>query len=964
MKKYRFVVVVLVSIALIVPILFEKDDADASVTSLASCPASTDLKTALNQSIDSRLSGKQATNDTLEVFSGFTVTSGGSSFIRNTNNWVYDLDLTGASPWNSQNNNGFTPGTLISPRNILSANHFGPSIGTELTFVTKNNEIVKRTIIAERVITDTDIRVSLLNSDVPPSISYFPVFNAASLKDSLTGDFPFVFLDQDEHAYVRNSSFYVYDLQQNSGLFAYNRPDQSTPDRVNFAKDLIVNDSGSPMFAIIGNQPVLVSEAYTTAYGPSYSNYISQINDAMDSMSPGGYHLSEVDLGTCFNKKPQVSSPVTLTIPDSLSAGDSVGFIGAIDNPQQSLTYSISGGDSNGAFNLNPSTGELTLAGGVNLNFQTKASYGLDVTITDNATVPLSTSAHINIIVQNATNRSSLSVDSPKSDSVVTQNLWAPKVNWGNATTCEYSYDKVSYSSATCSRNGGDIPAPSNLGSNTLYLRAKNTNGTTESSIPFTYSPTWSTLYNSGAKNWVGIAASKDGTKVFATEYVPEGGGSLYYSSNGGIDWTPKLTLNQDETFTSMASVSSDASIVAIAHGGYIYISKDGGSTWSKKTILGEGRWPSVAFSGNGSKMITFKLTGIPLGSLPVDYLNISNDGGETWNEITNLGPARWRGAAISDDGQKIAVIASGKNIFVSKDGGLTWQEKTSSGEFDWRNVVSSADGNKIVAIQKNGYIYISNDGGETWTSTTQSIGSKLWRGITMSADGKRLVAAAGFNYVYVSSDGGVTWTAQNDMGYSRTWSGHLLLPNVLSSSADGNRVFIFNAGDYIYLGTFNYTSTNAIVQPVIPTVQENITNTATTTPVIVNKPNVINTNPNNKGTSESLKALSLVTRDMGIGKTGEDVKSLQKYLNANGYTVSASGVGSLGNESTTFGGKTKLALTAFQKTNGIVPSTGYFGPLTRKLLQNLYQKSLTTSSPGCLPGQKFNILTGVACAN
>jgi hypothetical protein len=36
------------------------------------------------------------------------------------------------------------------------------------------------------------------------------------------------------------------------------------------------------------------------------------------------------------------------------------------------------------------------------------------------------------------------------------------------------------------------------------------------------------------------------------------------------------------------------------------------------------------------------------------------------------------------------------------------------------------------------------------------------------------------------------------------------------------------------------------------------------------------------------------------------------------------------GNETTSFGAKTWVALVAFQKANGIVPASGYFGPITR----------------------------------
>ncbi|TSC87083.1 MAG: DNA topoisomerase IV subunit A [Parcubacteria group bacterium Gr01-1014_8] len=74
-------------------------------------------------------------------------------------------------------------------------------------------------------------------------------------------------------------------------------------------------------------------------------------------------------------------------------------------------------------------------------------------------------------------------------------------------------------------------------------------------------------------------------------------------------------------------------------------------------------------------------------------------------------------------------------------------------------------------------------------------------------------------------------------------------------------------------------------------------------------------------------------TRDLKLGSTGADVKALQVWLNANGYMVSASGPGSVGNETMMFGSATRAALIKFQKAKGITPAAGYFGPKTRAAL-------------------------------
>ncbi len=111
----------------------------------------------------------------------------------------------------------------------------------------------------------------------------------------------------------------------------------------------------------------------------------------------------------------------------------------------------------------------------------------------------------------------------------------------------------------------------------------------------------------------------------------------------------------------------------------------------------------------------------------------------------------------------------------------------------------------------------------------------------------------------------------------------------------------------------FRYTYTPTVPEPIItPTVQEPTT------------PNTTH---------------YTFTRNLKLKDTGEDVKKLQKYLNTYGYPVASTGpglpaqAGSLGNESTYFGVKTKTALIKFQIANNIKPALGYFGPITRAIL-------------------------------
>ena len=99
--------------------------------------------------------------------------------------------------------------------------------------------------------------------------------------------------------------------------------------------------------------------------------------------------------------------------------------------------------------------------------------------------------------------------------------------------------------------------------------------------------------------------------------------------------------------------------------------------------------------------------------------------------------------------------------------------------------------------------------------------------------------------------------------------------------------------------------------------------------------PQVISAQPLS-ATSPSAHPVFHFLRDLKTGSSGEDVKELQMFLNAQGFIVAKAGPGSLGYETTMFGAATRLALIRFQKVHKIIPAVGYFGPLTRVLVASL----------------------------
>ncbi len=79
---------------------------------------------------------------------------------------------------------------------------------------------------------------------------------------------------------------------------------------------------------------------------------------------------------------------------------------------------------------------------------------------------------------------------------------------------------------------------------------------------------------------------------------------------------------------------------------------------------------------------------------------------------------------------------------------------------------------------------------------------------------------------------------------------------------------------------------------------------------------------------------LGIITRTLRLGSTGEDARSLQKFLNCSGFTVSTVGPGSVGNETNKIGASSVKAIKALQKYYKL-KIDGVFGIKTRTVIGN-----------------------------
>jgi len=254
-----------------------------------------------------------------------------------------------------------------------------------------------------------------------------------------------------------------------------------------------------------------------------------------------------------------------------------------------------------------------------------------------------------------------------------------------------------------------------------------------------------------GGYNWQCIASSGDGSKIVAGGSA--GAGSLYSSTNYGVNWMLLLNLGSGYGWSAIAN-SSDGSKL-LAGGNHEYFSQDYGMTWSYNTVnLGNtSGGPYAAMSSDGSVLFDGTLKSINYGGTWSGYPT------GTYGSPAN-GPPQGASVACSSDGSKVlagetTVEAFGAYPYISTDYGVTWSITGASlgtslpDTGGWKCVAMNGDGSKLAVAKSNGYIYLSTDSGNTWTQQTAA-GVGDWCSIAFSGDGNRLIAGQNNGHYFV----------------------------------------------------------------------------------------------------------------------------------------------------------------------------------------------------------------------
>lgn len=259
----------------------------------------------LSQQVDNRIDNTMTMSTNGGVYSSQDHST--PSYTRNTNFWASDVDFTSISPWNSNGGVG-KAGVLITPRHVLNAAHYPFGVGTTVRFVTSDNVVVERTVVARQFasnhsagsIKNPDFVVYTLDSDVPAGISFSKVLpsnyaNHISIDNLSDTRLPAVGLDAQEKGTIR-------DTYANAEI-RFQEPTDA--DRLLLYEGIVAGDSGNPVFFILNGELVLLT-VWTTGGGGSgslISNYISEVNQMIadadtEAGVSTGYTLTEADLSS------------------------------------------------------------------------------------------------------------------------------------------------------------------------------------------------------------------------------------------------------------------------------------------------------------------------------------------------------------------------------------------------------------------------------------------------------------------------------------------------------------------------------------------------------------------------------------------------------------------------------------------------------------------------------------------
>jgi photosystem II stability/assembly factor-like uncharacterized protein len=240
--------------------------------------------------------------------------------------------------------------------------------------------------------------------------------------------------------------------------------------------------------------------------------------------------------------------------------------------------------------------------------------------------------------------------------------------------------------------------------------------------------------------------------------------GDVYRSTNGGLSWQLRR-IGTAYCYQVAVHPRSSGTVFAATTSG-IYRTSNGGASWRR---VSQGLPRSY-----GATLIAFdpflenrlfawiQQAGI---DATVGALVRSNDGGTTWQRLSNGPQQKQRIQSLAVDPRQPRTLYAGTNraVYKSVDGGSTWKPTAlSSVGFVWSLKMHPGLGDVYAGTDRG--LFRSHDGGATWVRYSQGLEGATVAALAFSPSSAQTVYAAVVDFcerggVFKSVDAGSSWS-------------------------------------------------------------------------------------------------------------------------------------------------------------------------------------------------------------
>jgi len=424
-------------------------------------------------------------------------------------------------------------------------------------------------------------------------------------------------------------------------------------------------------------------------------------------------------------------------------------------------------------------------------------------------------------------------------------------------------------------------------------------------------------------------------------------GEGFFMTSHDGIDWT----VQEGKSFSSIAYGNG----IFVAIGSPAAVSSDG-EKWNMYTIEGDIGFISITY-GNG----IFVAIG--------DGIIITSIDGINWKTQTVPEANSWKSITYGN-GLFVAVADYGTNLIATSSDGINWKSNFLEPNF-WSDI---AYGNGIfLSINNSSFFSTSPDNGGNYlynytvnqadgtnyidgesvvslspvtdllgnpsfapTNTTFNIDTSLpptptstpvagsyvgTQSVTLQAEGSESIR---YSLTEIPSSCSVGTLYTTPIEVSSTSTIYAIACNKANNSSSSTFDYIINNPVVVIPPTIvgsSHSSGGSTLESRNKFIAEQ---KAPTTPTVTIDTGCTLSNKYSVTTGKLCTTVTIpvvtnpisITRTLKQGSNNNDVKELQKYLNAKGYIVALKGAGSQGYETNYFGPATKKAIILFQTVN------------------------------------------------